>query len=452
MASPTNILQIVQTYQPSSLAYLTNSSCFIEIANTKFENFNDQFESNLGDTVKYQLPYKFVDGVGLVAQFQGIQQRLGTLTCDQAANIGIQLTAQQRIFNMDRPGDSQLGMMFKSAALRLGSRVDSNIALNAVSRVPVMTVDNDGQSVPTGAYHTESGPYRFYGDGVTPINSFPALAQAIANANSFGAADGEKLKIVLPLNIVPSIIQTGLNQFALDRNNDIAMSWKLGEWGGATFYTSNQLPTYVAGNVGNTAASGNVLTVVSTNDPTGASITQLTLSGATASDANAIFGGDLAQFKDGVTNRDNVRLRTYGGPTFTGRAMQIRVTANAAADVSGNVVVNIYPPLCSQAGNQNQNINVNIVAGMKLTFAPSHVAGLIVVGNGLFIAMPKLPNEDPFTTANEYDDVLKVSMRMYWGSLFGQNKRGMVTDVIWGSSLHPDYCERLLFPLNQTVS
>lgn len=47
MAVPNNILQQVQTYQKSGLAYLQNLNCFVKTANTKFKNFQDM-EANLG--------------------------------------------------------------------------------------------------------------------------------------------------------------------------------------------------------------------------------------------------------------------------------------------------------------------------------------------------------------------------------------------------------------------
>jgi hypothetical protein len=39
MSLPTNVLQQVQTYQRSNLALLENLNCFINIANTRFKDF-----------------------------------------------------------------------------------------------------------------------------------------------------------------------------------------------------------------------------------------------------------------------------------------------------------------------------------------------------------------------------------------------------------------------------
>jgi len=107
---------------------------------------------------------------------------------------------------------------------------------------------------------------------------------------------------VLPVAAIPAIVGTGLNQFAMQRNNEIANSWELGKFAGTDWYESNLLPTHVSGTIGDTAAPNNVMTVVSTNDPTGVNVTQITFSEPTSgTDANAIKAGDLFQFNDGVS-------------------------------------------------------------------------------------------------------------------------------------------------------
>ncbi len=82
MALPTNILQTVQTYQESELAYLLNLSCFVSTANTRFKDF-EKMEANLGDTVTFDLPPRYVTTNSLVATFQPSQQRVQNLTVDQ---------------------------------------------------------------------------------------------------------------------------------------------------------------------------------------------------------------------------------------------------------------------------------------------------------------------------------------------------------------------------------
>jgi hypothetical protein len=443
MALPTNVLQQVQTYQRSNLALLENLNCFINTANTKFKDF-EKITANLGSSVTFDLPPRFTTSVGLVASFQPAVQRVQTLTCDQATNTSYAFTAQERIFNVEKDTESYMEMFGRSAVAEMGANIEANIALNANSHVPVYQVVN-GQSVPTGALHTESGPYRFFGDGNSAINSYQQLAQMIANFKNYGSVR-EGIKVYLPDTVVPAIVGTGLNQFAPNRNNDIAMSWEVGEFGTppVMYYQSNLLPIHVAGNVG---ANGSTLTVLSTNDPTGANITQITFSGAGVSDADAIKSGDLIQFQDGVSGKPNMRFLTFIGHTVSNQPVQVRATADAASDGSGHVVINITPALQSTNGG-NQNINNNIVAGMQVKALPDHRCGLVVGGQALFLAMPRLPDQAPFPTANEYDMDTGVSMRMTYGSLFGQNQMGLIHDATWGSVLVPEYSMRIAFPVN----
>lgn len=446
MTQPSNILTQVQTYQRSSLAYLLNLNCFVsKVCNTKFKDFQN-IQANLGSTVTFDLPPRFTTANSLVATFQPAVQRVQPLTVDQAANTSFAFSAQERIFNVEKDTQNYMQVFGKSAIEQLSTSVEINVALNAISAVPVMQVVGNN-SVPTGALHTESGPYRFFGDGKTPITSYQQLAQMIANFKNYGAVkDG--LKVVLSDLIIPSIVGSGLNQFAEKRNDDIAMSWEVGKFGTppVDYFISNLLPIHVAGSVGNAAAPSNVLTVLSTNDPTGNNITAITFSGAGTSDANAIKSGDLLQFNDGVSGQPNMRFLTFIGQNPSGQPVQFRATADAGSDGSGHVTVNIFPPLQSTPG-ATQNLNNAIAAGMQATPLPTHRAGVVVGGNAFYLALPQLPKQPPFDTANEYSKETAVSLRMTYGSTFGQNQLGMVYDVTWGSTLVPEYSMRIALPV-----
>jgi hypothetical protein len=442
MALPTNVLQQVQTYQRSNLALLENLNCFMHIANTKFKDF-DKITANLGSVVTFDLPPRFTTAEGLVASFQPAVQRVQSLTCDQATNTSYAFTAQERIFNVEKDTESYMEMFGRSATAEMGANIEANLAQNANSSCPVNTIVN-GQTVATGALHTESGPFRFFGDGKTPISSYQQLAQMIANFKNFGSVK-QGIKVILPDVTVPAIVGTGLNQFAAKRNDEISMSWEVGEFGTppVMYYQSNLLPTQIAGTCGNSAQT---LTVISTNDPTGANITQITVSGATANDANAIKSGDLLQFNDNVSGQPNMRFLTFIGHVVSNQNVQVRATANAVADGSGHVVINFTPALEATPGS-GQNINNNIVAGMQLSVLPSHRCGLVLGGDAFFLAMPRLPDQYPFPTASEYDPDTGVSLRMTYGSLFGQNQMGMIHDSTWGSVIVPEYAMRIAFPM-----
>lgn len=442
MANPSNALRAVQTYQPSGLAYLENLCCFASNANPKFKDFQTK-TANLGATITFEIPPDSITSQGLVASFQSSNQLFQSLTCDQAANASRAFTNQEEVFNLE--ADDYMEQFGKADVEELANTIEISLAKNANSSVPVMTVDSNGQSVPTGALHVESGPYRFYGDGTSAINSYQQLAQMVTNFKNLGASND--LRVFLPDTIIPTIIGTGLNQFVPKRNDEDAMSWELGDFGTppVKYLTSNLLPYQIAGTIGNSSGTANQMTVVSTNDPTGQNITQITFSTSVSTDSQAILAGDLFQFIDNVSGQKNIRYLTYRGHAVSSQSVQCRATANAASS-GGSITVNISPALVSAPGS-NQNISTPITAGMKVQVLPSHRCGLLVASSAFYVAMPMLPDEEPFPTQSKNDPNTGLSLRMYYGSRFGQNQRGMVTDQIWGSTIVPKYSMRIAFPI-----
>ena len=439
MASPQqNILQQVQTYQMSALGYLQNLCCFVANANTRFKDF-EKLVGNLGDTVTFDLPPRFTTTNSLVATFQPADQRVQPLVCSNQVSTSYSFTSQQFIFN----AEEYMSRFGKSAVYEIGAQIEGNIAQNCVTNT-----------------------YRFYGDGVTPINSFTQLAQALAFYRNYGSASGRAKGFISDI-AEPQIIGTGLNQFALDRNDKIAMSWELGEFSNCDWYKSNLLPIHISGTEG---INGTTLTVVSTNantsytvtNPNGTtstiaqttdgSVTAILFSGTTnASDASSVTQYDKFQFQDGVSGQPNMRYLTFIGHLPSANPVQFQAIAAAGAGAAGGqtsnqVVVQVSPALQSNPTN-SQNLNNSIVAGMQVKVLPSHRAGLIYAGDPLFVAMPRLPDQSPFYTGNEVDPTTGVSIRMYYGVLFGQNSMGMVHDAIWGSTLVPEYSMSVIFPL-----
>lgn len=416
MSVPANILQTVQTYQMSGLAYLQNLNCFVSTANTKFKDF-EKLEANLGDTVGFDLPPRFTTTNSLVASFQPADQRVQTLTVDQQISVSYAFTAQQFIFNVE----DYMMRFGKSAQEELSAKIEANVASLCVS-----------------------APYRFYGDGVTPINSYQQLAQALALFRNYGSAKG-MAKGYLQDTAYPAIVNSGLNQFAMNRNNELANSWELGEFSRCDWYQSNLLPIHTAGTAGQEALT---LTVVSTTLNAAGAVTNIlfSVSGAPGVDADMVKLYDKFQFNDGVAGHQNLRFRTFVGHEVSAVPVQFRATANAASDGSSQVDVAIYPPLQVNATNE-QNINIPIVAGMQCSVLPNHRAGVITAGDALYVAMPRLPEEVPYPTANGYDKDTGVSFRQYFGSVFGANTRGMIHDCIWGKTLVPEYCQAIIFPV-----
>lgn len=440
MAVPNNILQNVQTYQRAELAWLLNSFYAISRSNKKFKNF-DELVANLGDTVTFDLTPRFVTNNGLVITQQPSNQRVQTLTCGSALNIATGYTDQQFLFNVE----DYMNIFGKAAAIELGSQVEAAILKNFVSGM----MNTDPASSSYGSINYQSGPYRFYGNGVTAINSYQQLAQALANFRDYGCAP-DRLEGILPVANIPAIIGSGLNQFALNRNNMDAETWELGPFNECDWFTSNLLPLHTSGTIGDAASPNNVMTVVSTNDPTGNNVTQITFTEPTGgTSTTAIRAGDLIQFNDGVSGQPNMRFLTFSGHLPTQQPVQFRAIADAATS-SGTVTVSLQTingvGLVS-AVNQNQNINNAIAAGMTVTVMPSHRAGCIHSGNQLYVAMPRLPEQTPYPSSTIQDEESGASLRHYWGVQFGQNNRAYVRDIIFGATMVPENSMRVLFPL-----
>jgi hypothetical protein len=411
MAVPFNQLQNVRRYVDAGMALLLNTDPFVSLSNKKFSNFN-KLPGQLGATVDIQLPIRLTQTPSLVANFQGVEQRLETLSVNQESSVAMAFTAQQFIFNVDQFMD-QFGEV---AIATIGETVAPDIASLA-----------------------ETAPFRFFGDGIAPINSVTQLARAMALFRNFGSAQ-TGYKGILPDVDIPAIVGTALNEFVLDRNEKFANSWELGSFSMTDWYSSVFLPTHTAGNVGNNATT---LTVVSIN----AAGDQLTVNTGGGADANAIFEHDSLEFDDGVAGQPNLRFKRWIGSTFSENPVQLRATADAAADGAGNITIPIYPALVSDPLSANRNINAPIAAGMELSVLPNHRCGLIYSGNALFAALPKLPEEDPFFTVSKTDPTSNLSLRFYSGSKFGLNERGSVFDIIWGKTLVPEYAMKVVFPI-----
>jgi hypothetical protein len=183
-----------------------------------------------------------------------------------------------------------------------------------------------------------------------------------------------------------------------------------------------------------------------TQDADGA-VTAITFSGTSAaSDASSVLQYDRFQFQDNVSGHPNIRFRTFTGHKPSACPVQFKATANAASTGGSQVTVSIDPPLQATVG-KNQNITQQIVAGMQVKVLPSHRVGMVQSGNQFYVAIPPLPDCDPFMTSVEQDPETAVALRMYTGAQFGQNLYGTVHDAIWGKTQVSDNALAIIFPL-----
>ena len=416
MATPNNILTQVQTYQKNELAFLLNRYVFINKANKRYQNFQN-LTANLGQTVTFDLPPRFTFTNSLVAQWEPAVQRVFNLTVDGQGSISYAFTNQNYLYN-DIP--TYMERFGKGAMAEMGARIEQDVAKVC-----------------------ETSPYRFYGDGVTQINTFGQIAKALALFRNYGASNLDTMCILSDI-AVPDIVNSGLGQFAMDRNNEAAMSWMVARFSECDFMQSNLLPVHVAGTEGNQAS---VLTVVATTLDANGAVIAIEFSGTNAAnDTNSIKQYDRIQFQDAVSGQPNMRFLHFIGHTPSDNPVQFMATANATSSNANHVTISITPPLQVQA-TQDQNINNPIVPGMQVKVLPSHRAGLIMSGQQFFLAMPQLPDQSPFATGNMVDSDTGASIRHTYGAVLGQNQLGTIYDAIWGKALVPDNSMAMIFPL-----
>jgi len=373
--------------------------------------------ANLGSTVTFDLPPRATTVDSLVAEFQPADQRVQPLTVNNEISSSYAFTAQQFIFNVENYQDR----FVMSSCAEMGSKIEANIAKLA-----------------------STNTYRFYGNGITPISNPTQLAEAMAFFRNYGAISGEAYGVLSDVAI-PAIVAGGLAQFAPERNNKLANSWELMPFADCAWYKSNLLPVHASGTEG-TAASVLTVTAVTNNGPDSA-IDTISFSGTSAgSDADSVKQFDKFQFKDGVSGFSNMRYLTFVGHQQSSNPVQFQATADAASTGGSTVTVSVYPYLQALPTNA-QNLNQQIQVGMQVTVLPSHRAGLIMSKESGFLAMPQLPDEVPFPTANKVDKVSGASFRAYFGSQLGKNVRGLITDCIYGSTLVPEDAMMIAFPV-----
>lgn len=420
MVAPVNVLQAVKTVQQKGLMMVQNFGPVFNRADKRFNNFQT-FSGQLGDSVSYikQARATVVSGT-LVQSPQSAVQRIQNLTVNQAFNASEQYTSQQLIFNVD-PLNWEKSWI-KSAIVSIASNLEAYVS-------------NDFTIY----------PYRYYGDGNTPINTNLELNTILMRFRNFGSVDLEA-QFFLPDFSIPSINNNMLNQFAVDRNNKTANSWEIGKAGMCNFMSSNKLQRHIAGSEGQASGSGAVLTIVSTTKDAAGQITAITFSGTQSStDANSIKKGDRFT----VSPSSGASLLQFVGYGYSVNPIQFMAASDAAAS-GGQVTVTLSTPLYpGQSLSDAISISTDLTAGMTVSVANSHVAACIYAGAAHQVANPALPDQSPFETGWQTDPQTGASIRVTYSSNPNDGTSRVGLDTIVGSTMDPDLCMTVCFPLNQ---
>ena len=411
-----NVFINVQTYQPYACAYLRHSNPMIYDANRKFDNFQD-FTGNLGNTVMFQKQLLLKPTKSLVYNWEQTVQRTISLTVDLPLSVPLQYSAEQLVFNDAEAFMKEYGG--KSAMNGISAEVETSLAARA-----------------------ETETFLHYGNGRTEINSYVQLSSALRKMRNYGNTMGNA-KCYIPDFSVDKILNSGMNQYTPDRSNKTSNTWDLGSFAMCDWRISSLLKKHIAGSEGQANSTLTVVSVTTDSaDPT--RIVAITFSGTSAaSDPDSVKAGDKFTFN---LSADTYMTILGSGGKASASTVQFSAAADAESTGSSQVTVTLNNPLIA-SGNQ-QNITKQIAAGMTVSVADSHYVGLITQGDPLFLAMPRLPNTDPYKMKQDYDMDSGISVRFSYGSLYGQNLYGYAFDCIVGTQLNGENAMAILFPLS----
>jgi len=312
------------------------------------------------------------------------------------------------------------------------------------------------------AYNAEQvafAGYRAFGDfniQSAQNSTVGEVTQNIALFQSFGCA--RDTYYVVPMGNAAQITQSGLQQFVMKRNEEIAVAGEIGELNGAPytkFLATNLLPVHIAGTAADDATNfltGYTIDSVNPTPPSNvfgssqAGTTEIVLTGGT--DGTTIVENDMIDI--GFLNTANpLRFLTYRGYIPSEAQVQGRVTSGGTF-ASGTVTITIEPALIFDSANADTNRNLNrpIIPGTDtLRIAASHRAGAIYEGSYGYFVSPALPMREPYPTGTKRDPELQISMRAYYGAVFDRATKYFVHDVIYGFGAAPEGFGRILLPI-----
>lgn len=418
----------VQGYvDDEALPILVNKLGITRTLDRKYENWEKpESYGTRGDTFLCKLPTRINANDGLTFQTQegstdgDFAERVLAVVAGEQANARYAITdVQQAVFD-----------------------VDGLLKSNPIASLNELAIKMDTFSATSVSFRG----YRAFGDFAISPNQNTTVAEVtdnVATFQSFGC--GSMGYYANPFRVSAKIVQSGLQQFVLKRNEDLAVKGELGELGGVpetTFLTTNLLPVHTAGTAADDAGNltpgftiDSVVVTPPTNDlssGTQAGTTTINLSGMT--NGLTILKDDMIDI--GKLNiADPLFYLTFTGYIPSEQLLQGRVTANVT--VAGGVVAVVVEPAMIFDGanlNVNRNLSRDIIPGTDtLRVAKSHRCGALYLGEyGKFVS-PPLPQKEPYPTGTKMSPEMQLSVRAYYGAnaLGGQTKY-FVQDVIYG--------------------
>ncbi len=457
-----NLLQAVATLNDAGLGLMSNISPLATLANKEFIDYQ-KIEGQLGSVVKVLKPPKAVAKPGLVSDLAtGIVQDYYTLEIGGYDSTGTPSNNEDLNFYDSTGNICAYNAFFQVTSQQLiqnvpyGDGIASSDKLNYISKVMGATTMEICSSIELSiGNRIAKDTYKFWCAGVDgnnnvmQINNYEQIVNAKVTMQSMGA-QSDRFHVVLPVDVIPGMVAQNFTQFVPKRNDEQAIDWKIGEYANIGISISNLLPKHIAGDIAN---EGIKLTVVSVKKNAEGGITGFVCSGTgTSTSATALVKNDL-----GYITTKGFNSVTPSGHVDTGNTITFNVT-NPGTPASGNIEFDISHVLYFDPNTSGGRMNITkeIVAGVTMKFVPNHKVGLLMnnlMGKAnvsgstpLYLAMPKMPPQEPYYSGVKTDPITKLSLKSYYGSPFGKEKRGFIQNAIWGSMLASDNVMRLIFP------
>ncbi|CAB4161528.1 Major capsid protein Gp5 [uncultured Caudovirales phage] len=433
MAYTDNVLKQVATLADANLGILQNSKPLTKYSNKKFQDFVSR-TANLGDTVNIQKPFRMNYKNQTAADFSSagaqVVVRWQPLTLDTPFESSWQVDTVQFA---EYPFNDYKNGIGKSQMASIATGVENFLA----SQIPLHTFRswaNVNRSASSSAVITAPG-------------SFGELSQIYQRMVSFGIPDASDARMFIANDSIPAIVNSGLAQFALQRNDKMAMSYDVGDFGGVSFHSSNMLQAHQSGTVGD----ANIPTTVTNLSSDG-----LTLTVATGNNATFKKNDIISIVLKGSSTFNYLKWTGYTPGT---EIVQVRVTADVTASGTGDAALPIYPALIYDAAGNNTerniplDINATIAASgvFDVYCLPSHRCGVFMVSNPLYFASPKLCDLSPFATSVKTDADTGMSLRAAYGSTLDTKVTGYTVDIYTGATAIDEYMIRVCFPLQSSL-
>lgn len=340
------------------------------LAKTARRDYQDKFNNTTGDTIRVRKPTRYEARIGRNAAVQAIDEQYTSITIDDMIGVDVEVSSEQFALELDDFNRE----VIQPAMITLANKVDSKM------------------------YETTNLISNFVGTAGTAPNAFSIISDAEARLDSFGVPQG-KDRFLLLKSFDASALRSALyNTFNEKFNKEIILNGSMGNLSGFDCYSVQNItrPTRGSASLGTPAING--------ANQSGSS---LILDGLTAS----------VQLKKGA-------LFTIAGvnslnPTSredTGQLAQFVVTADTAADGSGNVTLTISVNDQGVAvTGPYRNVSALPADNALVTFQATHTKNVAYHKEAfafVSIKLPELANGESAYQKNMMDPKSKSNIRM----------------------------------------